>query len=114
LFLLIACLSIQLIAYGNNPPDSINHTLINNSIKCFEEVKVLGSRINKTDSINLELKKKIGNLEFLSDTLLTSNKSLIKINNDNKSVIETKNKWIKSLAYAVTFETILLVILLIK
>ncbi len=101
-------------SYGSNPPDSTKHTLINNSIKCFEEVKVLGSRINKTDSINVGLNKKIDNLEFLSDTLLTSNKNLTKINNDNKAVIETKNKWIKGLAYVATTEFIVLVILLIK
>ena len=114
LLTLILLVSIAHLSYGQvNHTDTTQFT-IKQSLKCFTEQKSLGVIIHAQDTIIQKQGQKIKNLEFLSDTLFKSNKSLTKINNDNKAVIETKNKWIKGLAYVATTEFIVLVILLIK
>ncbi len=95
-------------SYGNNPPDSTNHLLINNSIKCFEEIKVLGSRINKTDSINKELEAKYNRSQFLADTCLSVNKVLVKENKKLEDKVNSTKFWNKALTYTLIVETIVL------
>ena len=110
LLLLTALVTIVAISYGSNPPDSTNHTLINNSIKCFEEVKVLGSRINKTDSINLELEKKVARLTFLSDTCAKTNTVLTNNNNALKSKNTTLKTYLKLLGGISLIELLVIVL----
>jgi hypothetical protein len=102
------------LSYGQGKVDTTNQYSIKQSLRCFAEQKSLGIIIFAQDTIIKGQKQKINNLEFLSDTLFKSNKSLTKINKDNKDKIATKNNWIKGLAYAVTFETILLVAIFLK
>lgn len=98
-------------SYGSNPPDSINHLLINNSIKCFEEVKVLGSRINKTDSINRELNAKFNRTKYLADTCLTANKVLTKENKSLQDKVDKTKFWNKVIGYTLAIETVVLLTL---
>lgn len=111
LLLLTALVLTVATSYGSNPPDSINHLLINNSIKCFEEIKVLGSRINKTDSINQELEAKYNRTQFLSDTCLSVNKVLVKENKKLEDKVSKTKSWNKVLTYTLVIETVVLLTL---
>jgi hypothetical protein len=108
LLLLTVLVLTVVTSYGNNPPDSTKHTLINNSIKCFEEVKVLGSIINKTDSINRELEAKYNRTQFLAYTCVKSNVAITKENKELEDKVNKTKFWNKVITYCLVVETVFL------
>ncbi len=111
LYLLIALATIQHTAIGQQNRLDTSLFSIKQSIRCFEEQKVLGEIIFAKDTIISEQKQKIANLKFLSDTCLSVNKILVKENKNLEDKVNKTKSWNKALTYTLVIETIVLLTL---